>query len=119
MDFTIISGGTDPEQTHTPADSIFNNILLSLTIRQGSWWFDPGFGLRRRERMKNTENNARLVEADCRQALQWLIDSGRAASIEVFTERDRTQNLNRLKILVEAVQADGRRITFETFKEVV
>jgi len=34
-------------------------------------------------------------------------------------ERDRTQDLGRLKVLIEAVQADGRTVTFTTFKEVV
>lgn len=119
MDFAIVMNNGQAEQTFDKAGDIFNNIFLSLTIKQGSWWFDPAFGMRDRGRMKNTEANARLVREDCKQALQWILDSGRAKTIEVHTERDRSQDLNRLKILVEATQADGKTVTFETFKEVV
>lgn len=119
MDFAIVMNNGQAEQTFDKAVDIFNNIYLSLTIKQGSWWFDPAFGMRDRGRMKNTESTARLIREDCKQALQWIIDAGRAREINVHTERDRSQDLNRLKIVVEAIQADGRRVTFETFKEVV
>ena len=119
MDFAIITNNGQAEQTFIHAGDIFNNIYLSLAIKKGAWWHDPDFGLRDRGRMKNTESTARLVRGDCKQALQWIIDSGRATSIKVYTERDRSQDLHRLKILVKATQADGRRVTFETFKEVV
>jgi len=119
MDFAIVMNNGQAAQTFDKAGDIFNNIYLSLSIKKGSWWQDPEFGLRERGRMKNTESNARLVREDCKQALQWIIAAGRATSINVITERDRTQNLNRLKILVEATQADGQKVTFETFKEVV
>ena len=119
MDFAIVMNSGQAEQTFDKAGDIFNNIYLSLAIKKGSWWLDSDFGLRDRGRMKNTEANARLVRQDCKEALQWIIDNGRATSIEVTTERDRSQDLNRLQILVEATQADGKRVTFETFKEVV
>ncbi len=119
MDFAIAINNNQAEQTFDKAIGIFNNIYLSLAIKKEHWWFDPNFGLRNRGRMKNTESTARLIREDCKEALQWIIDSGRATSIEVTTERDRRQDLNRLKIVVEATQADGTRVTFETFKEVV
>lgn len=119
MDFAIVMNNGQAEQTFDKSGDIFNNIFLSLSIKQGSWWIDPAFGLRDRGRMKNTESNARLVREDCKQALQWIIESGRAKEINVITERDRSQDLSRLKILVEATQADGQLVTFETFKEVV
>jgi phage gp46-like protein len=119
MDFAIEMNSGQAEQTFEKATDIFNNIYLSLTIKKGRWWIDKDFGLRDRGRMKNTENTARLVRQDCKEALQWVIDNGRAISIDVTTERDRSQDLNRLKILVEATQADGNKVIFETFKEVV
>jgi phage gp46-like protein len=119
MDFAIVIASNQPEQTFIKAGDIFNNIFLSLAIKQGSWWLNPNFGLRDRGRLKNTESTARLIREDCKRALQWLVDSGRAIAIEVTTERDRSSDLHRLKILVEATQADGRKVSFETFKEVV
>jgi hypothetical protein len=37
----------------------------------------------------------------------------------VYSQRDRTQDLHRLKLLVEVTQADGRQVSFDTFVEVV
>lgn len=119
MDFAIVINNGLAGQTFDQAGDIFNNIFLSLTVKKGAWWHDPAFGLKDRGRMKNTEKNARLVQQDCKDALQWLIDAGRAKTVDVAVERDRTQDLGRLKILVQAIQADGRLVTFETFKEVI
>ncbi len=119
MDFAIVMNNGQAEQTFDKAADIFNNVYLSLAIKKGSWWVDPEFGLRDRGRMKNTEQNARLVRQDCLEALQWLLSTGRATAIEVTVQRDRTEDLHRLKILVEATQANGQQVTFETFKEVV
>jgi len=119
VDFAIEMIDGLPAMAFTPATDIYNNVVLSLSITQGSWFADPAFGMRRRDRLKNTEANARLVEADCRAALQWLLDTGRATRIEVTSERDRSQDLGRLKLLVTVTQADGRLVPFEKFYEVV
>lgn len=121
MDFAIVidnQAGT-ADMSFDQADSIINNIYLSLTVIKGTWFHRPGFGVARRERMKNTLQTARLIQQDCQEALQWLIDTGRATTVDVAAERDRTQNLNRLKIAVQVQQADGNIVTFTTFREVV
>jgi phage gp46-like protein len=120
IDYTLIPNGdgNGADMSYEKATGIMNNIYLSLTVRQGTWFLDPLFGLRDRGRMKLTDRSERLLRADCLEALQWLLDSGRAKSIEVTTERDRS-NLNRLRVLVEAVQVDGTRVTFDKFIEVV
>jgi len=120
MDLAIVlnNGLADVNLTGS-AEDIFNNIYISVGIERGSWFFNPRFGLRRRERLKNTEKTRRLIEADYREALQWIIDAGRATRIDVTTERDRNQVTGRLKILIEAYQADGSKVTFTTFKEVI
>lgn len=119
MDFAIEMTADRAAESFTKADTIFNNIFLSLAIEQGSWWLDPTFGLRSRGRLKNTAATARLLEQDCKNALQWIIDTGRADSIDIATERDQAQDLGRLKLLIVATQADGRRVTFTKFIEVV
>lgn len=100
------------------AEGILNNIIISLAIKKGSWWHDPGFGLRQRPRLKNTPASARLVQQDIEQALQWIIDLGRAKSIDVATWR-LENNRHRLGVLITATQADGRAVTYTTFREVV
>lgn len=118
MDYTITLNGDAADMSHAKSADIGNNLYLSLAIRKGTWWLDPEFGLRDRGRMKITEKNIRLVRGDCLEALQWILDSGRARSVEVTVSRD-TQNLNRLQASIEAVQADGRKVTFDKFIEVV
>jgi phage gp46-like protein len=119
MDFQLISdsrGGID--LTHTPAADILNNIIISVSITKGAWWHDPAFGLTDRPRLKNTPESARLIRQDYEQALQWIIDAGRASSIDVTTWRD-DGNKHRLNVLITATQSDGRVVTYTTFKEVV
>lgn len=121
MDFKIHMENADGQMTFNKADNIFNNVFLSLMIQKGSFFQNPDFGSRLHllKRAKNTEKTAALAEEYCKEALQWLIDTGRAKKIDVYSQRDRIQDLNRLKLLVEVTQADGRQISFETFAEVV
>lgn len=120
MDFQLLydnqTGGI--AQTFDQSGDILNNIIISLSIKKGDWWHDPAFGLVDRPRMKNTPTTARLLKQDIEQALQWLIDAGRATAIAVATARD-DNNRHRLNIRITATQADGRVITYTTFKEVV
>jgi len=123
MDFTILTDddATVGRMTFDPAGDIMNNVYLSLVVKRGSWFQNPDFGSRLHllQRAKNTEKTAALAEEYCREALQWLIDTGRATKIDVHTERDRSEDLHRLKLLVEVTQADGRTVSFDRFVEVV
>lgn len=119
MDLAITLQDGQAQMTFFEAGDIFNNIYLSLTVKKGSFFHNPAFGLRQRGRLKNTEATAALIRHDYKDALQWLIDIGRAKSVAVSSERDRWQDLNRLKLLIEVVQADGRTVTFTTYREVV
>jgi len=120
MDFAIlINNDGCGEMTFGKAGDIMNNVFLSLSIEKGAFFAAPGFGMARRERMKNTVQNARLIRDDALSALRWLLDTGRASDIQVETGRDMSQDLHRLKLLVTVTQADGNRVTFEKFVEVV
>lgn len=121
MDYAIAIDQTGLTGAMTWEDScttIANNVFLSLAVERGSFFHNPSFGLRRRHRLKNTESTAALIRHDYIEALQWLIDLGRAKTVEVMVERDRLVDLHRLKVLVTVTQADGRVLSFETFREV-
>jgi phage gp46-like protein len=123
MDFAIeiaTDGSAGGEMTFEKAEDIMNNIYLSLMVRRGSWFQNPDFGSRLHllTRAKNTAQTQALAEDYYREALQWLIDCGRATKIEVYTERNPSENLYRLKVQVTVTQADGNEVTFETFQEV-
>lgn len=119
MDFAIAMQDGRGEMTFEMAENIFNNIYLSLKVRKGSFFQNPEFGSRLHLLKKNTPRAAALAEEYAKEALQWLIDTGRSKKIEVFAERDRLQDLNRLKLLVEVTQADDKIVPFEDFVEVV
>lgn len=123
MDFAIktaTDGSAKGEMTFDKAENIMNNIYLSLMVRRGSWFQNPDFGSRLHliTRMKNTARTAALAEEYCREALEWLIEIGRATKIEVYTERNPDENRYRLKVRVIVTQSDGKEVTFETFEEV-
>ncbi len=99
-------------------DTIANNIWLSLNVRRGSFFARPEFGMRELPN-KNTPRAAALIEQYAKEALQWILDLGRATSIAVEAERDPVNHPNRIILRGEAVQADGRQISFEHFVEVV
>ncbi|MDR3631551.1 MAG: phage GP46 family protein [Desulfocapsaceae bacterium] len=120
MDFSITMQDGLPQMSFDPANDLFNNVYLSVTVVKGAFFHNPGFGLRSRGRLKNTAATAALIRQDYLDALQWLIDIGRAKSVEVAVERDRLQDLSRLKLLVTVTPADGSDpVTFTIFKEVV
>jgi len=120
MDFQLSydaqSGAID--QTFEKSGDIVNNIIITLAIKKGEWWHDPTFGVTHRPRLKNTPASARLIRQDIEQALQWIIDAGRAVAIQVETWRD-DNNRHRLNVLITATQTDGRVVTYTTFREVV
>ena len=124
MDFTItIDNQTGLAQmTFDQTTTLMNNIYLSLKVQQGSFFANTSFGSRLHllRRAKNTEMTKRLAMDYCREALQWLINSGKAIAIDVYAERDRTQDLHRLKLLVEVTPYSGAApVAFSTFIEVV
>ena len=123
MDFAIATSGIDADMTFDKAQNgnLLNNIYLSLMIRKGSFFQSPAFGSRLHllHRAKLTSRTEALAVEYCREALQWIIDTGRASKIDIQTEIDKLQNPHRLKVLIEATKAGGGLVTFETFVEVI
>ncbi|MBI5598661.1 MAG: phage GP46 family protein [Deltaproteobacteria bacterium] len=110
-DYTVSKG------QYALTTDIRNNIYLSLTIRRGSWPFNPEFGSRLYllEREKSVDRVAKKAKEYCDEALKWIIDKDRAESIEVTTELDKANS--RLKCLIEA-KSNGETITQTIFVKV-
>lgn len=120
MDFKIEIDGADADMTFEKAESILNNIYLSLVVEQGSFFQNTNFGSRLHLiRGKNTDNTEILVKEYCKESLEWLITTGRATAVDVITERNMEIDLHLLKILITVTQANGQQIVFETFLEIV
>lgn len=69
-------------------DVIENQIAFSFLIEYGSWEGDPTLGHRFAELAKatNTVENQNRLRDLAQQAVQWLIDNGSLASVEVTVE---------------------------------
>jgi len=106
---------------HAEDGNLLNNIYLSLMVRKGAFFQNMDFGSRLHllQRAKNTAQTEALAIEYCREALAWLIDTGRVRKFDFYAERDRTQDLHRLKLLIEATRPDGGVVAFTTFVEVV
>lgn len=118
MDFSINMNQGIGEMSFDPENTIMVNIWLSLNVRQGSFFYDPAFGSRLHLLKKNTARNVNLAIAYAKEALQWIIDCGKATDINVAAWRDE-KNLNRLNLYVEAMAADGNTVTYTQWIEVV
>ena len=109
----------------TPQTTWMNNVYLSLMIEKGSDWLNPSFGsnLHLLTRSKNTQQTEYLAKSYCEEALQWLLDYGRAREINIATERirpaQRLDDLFILKLSITVIQNDGYEFDFEVYKEVV
>jgi phage gp46-like protein len=119
MDFAIAISGADGQMTYEAVTDLANNIWLSLFTKRGSFFQDPGFGSRLYllRRQKNTAQKAALAKSYCQEALQWLLDSGRAVDINVLIEEDQT-DVCRLNAQIGCTQANGQEITFGLFEGV-
>jgi len=89
MDFKINIEEGRGKLTLETTSTLLNNVYLSLSIRKGSWWFAPKFGselhLLRQE--KDVAAAAMLAKKYTEEALQWLLDTGRASAVDVVVER--------------------------------
>ncbi len=89
-----------------------NAVYLRLMTPLGTWWADPSLGSRLHElvREKDVPRVRILAEAYARQALQPLLDDGRATSVDVVASRPVA---GLCLLTVEVVDAAGRRQVFE------
>lgn len=103
----VLAGGA---AVRDPSDGLANAVYLRLATPLGSYWEDPSLGSRLHElqREKDLARISVLAKQYAEQALQPIIDDGRATSIEVETERQPGM----LALLVVVNAASGKRHTF-------
>jgi phage gp46-like protein len=122
MDFALtIDDQANAHMTFNETTSLMNNIYLSLQVWRGSFFAGPLFGSRLHllKRAKNTDQTAQRAAGYAKEALQWMIDEGRAKSVEVFTRRNASAN-GRMDLLIEVTPANGAPpVRYWTFIEVI
>lgn len=115
MDFQI-----DLDRGHSTGSMTFNkntdirsNIYFSLFINQGDWFYDPNFGSKLKTIKKITDSNLLLAKQYVEQALKWLLNTGKATSIEVICERD-DSNLNQIDMKITVYQPNSVTLFYKT-----
>ncbi|TXG76830.1 MAG: hypothetical protein E6R11_07375 [Rhodocyclaceae bacterium] len=105
----VLAAGT-PQRD--PADGLANAVYLRLMTRRGAYWADPTLGSRLHElqREKDLPRISRLAVQYAQQALQPILDDGRARAIDITTEQPGN---GRLHLLIEVTAANGQRLTFQ------
>jgi len=90
---------------------LMNAIVLRILTPLGSYWAEPLLGSRLHElqREKDVERVAILARQYCEQALQGLLDDGRATAIEIQAQRNHD---GRLLMAITVTAANGQRLTF-------
>ena len=94
-----------------PANGLLNACYIRLTTPLGSYWGDISLGSRLHElqREKDVARVSKLARQYAQQALQPILDDGRASQININTEQPGN---GRLILLIEVVDAAQQRFTF-------
>lgn len=98
--------------TNDSVQSIENEVYIRLITPLGSYWADANLGSRLHllKREKDVIRIQTLARQYAEQALQPILDHKRATSIRVQTESVRR---GWLKLWIEAVDANGRKVNLE------
>lgn len=104
--------------TDQRTDTLANAVYLRLMTPLGSWWAEPQLGSRLHElaREKDVSRVGVLARQYARQALQPILDDGRAKRIEVESEQPHN---GWLYLRIEVLDAGGRHQTFRHHVRVV
>lgn len=110
MDFALSprTGDYSNQRIHTLANAVYLRLMTPL----GSWWAEPLLGSRLHElqREKDLARVGVLARQYARQALQPLLDDGRAQRVAVSAQQPHD---GWLLLLVEVTDATGRVQLFE------
>lgn len=101
--------------TRDPAGGLANAVYLRLMTPLGSWFGDVTIGSRLHElqREKDLARVERLAKQYAEQALQPVLDDGRASSLVVSTRRDKDATASgRLLVVIEVTDARGQTHLF-------
>jgi len=105
----IISNGVAQRDS---SGGLMNAIVLRILTPLGSYWAEPLLGSRLHElqREKDLARVAVLAKQYSEQALQGMLDDGRATAIDIQTQRNHD---GWLRLAIDVTAANGQRFTFE------
>jgi len=83
LDFTVKPVSGRLSMSHGAANSLRNNILLSLHIKRGSIITQPSFGSDLHTIKTLSDSNVALAKVLAENALKWLVEKQRVKTISV------------------------------------
>ena len=106
-DYALLGGKLTPD----PAGGLANAAYFRLMTPLGSYWAEPTLGSRLHElqREKDVARVSRLAQQYAEQALQPILDDGRATAIKVDTARQP----GRLLLLITITDSNGHSVAFQ------
>jgi phage gp46-like protein len=102
-------------------NDLSNRVYLALATEKGSLLGDADFGseLYKLKREKAVSRVLGFAQDACRQALQYLLDTGLAAAVSVETAwADGDASSRRMDIAIEVTAAGNQTFIFHHFVEV-
>jgi hypothetical protein len=117
MDFQIVMNSQYPTGglVLVKNGDIRTSIYNSINVKKGTFFGDPTFGCE--HITKITAGNLTLEKQRVQASLAWLLQTGRAKTIDVIVEQD-TLDVSRVNIKVTATQPNGLIITYQQYRPV-
>lgn len=96
---------------------LYENVCLSMTVPKGTLYKRPEFGHRFNELANEvaSDGTRRRAEDYAREALAWMLDTGRVQTVDASAAYD---DHDRLIVAVEVVSPSGQQVAFSRFVEV-
>jgi len=115
MDFQVDSTNSLPYLTFTKNTDIRSDIYFSLAVRRGSFFANMDFGSELYKLKKVTDNSILLASQYAKQALSWLIQTGRASDIQAVALKRDTKSIS---LNIEVTQSDGAKLLYKNWLDV-
>jgi phage gp46-like protein len=103
------------------ADSLYNNIWLSIMTPRGARFNDKKFGSRMyllKQKFKRNERALNFAKMYSEESLKWIIDIGRILSATVTPSYDAAV-LNRINLNIDVIRSNLQPVTYTMWYDVV
>jgi len=117
MDFQVNVAGGLGYMTFGKNSDIRTSMYMSLATKQGTFFQNPAFGSQLYKVKKVTDRNLDLAKQYITMALAWLINTGKASTIDIVVEKD-SIDFNRMNIRITATQPNSVTVYYQQYFDV-
>jgi hypothetical protein len=99
-------------------DPLYINIWYSLNVVRGAMFTNPDFGLKKRTVRTTDDDSMAELKQDYNNALQWIIDLGRAVAIDIVVQRNASLR-TRADAVISITRPDKTIQTYNVWQDVL